>query len=84
MMDSFASLFGIFFGFIWILWFFWMAIMIGAFVFWIVMLIDVVQRKFPKENDKIIWILVVVLAGIIGALIYYFMVKRKDRKTKKG
>ncbi len=50
-----------------------------SLVFWIFMVIDVAQRKFKNENDKILWILVVVLAGIIGAIIYYFMIKKPDK-----
>lgn len=62
---------------------FWIVIIglaIFAFVFWILMIVDVAKRNFKQENDKIMWILIVILTGIIGALIYYFMVKRKDKK----
>lgn len=48
--------------------------------FWIWMLIDCAQRTFPGENDKLIWILVVVLAGWIGAIIYYFVGRKKGTK----
>lgn len=53
---------------------------IGIFslVFWILMLVDCAKREFDEENEKITWILVLALTGIIGAIIYYFMVKRKD------
>ncbi len=50
-----------------------------AFIFWIFMIVDVAKRQFKQENDKILWILVVILAGIIGALIYYFVIKRPDK-----
>ena len=79
-MSSFGSLLGIFVGFMVLLWFLWLAVMIGAVVFWIVMIVDVIQRKFPKKDDKTLWILIVVLAGVIGAIVYYFMVKRKEKK----
>ena len=56
-----------------------------SIIFWIFMIVDVSKRKFPKEDDKILWILVVIFGGIIGALIYYFIIKSKDKKplTKK-
>ena len=66
--------------------FFWLvmaAVSILALIFWIFMLVDVVKRKFPQENDRIVWILVVVLAGFIGAIVYYFVVKAKDKKKSK-
>lgn len=49
---------------------------IGLLMVWILMLIDCIQRDFSKPDDKTVWILVVVLTGWVGALIYYFMVKR--------
>ena len=53
------------------------AAMIGCFVFWILMLIDAIKRDFPKDDDKLLWVLVLIFAGFIGAIIYYFMVKKK-------
>ncbi|MBU0761228.1 MAG: PLD nuclease N-terminal domain-containing protein [Nanoarchaeota archaeon] len=56
------------------------ALAILVFIFWIWMLVDCAKRNFKNDNDKIIWILVIVLAGIIGAIIYYFVVKHEDKK----
>ncbi|MBU1119010.1 PLDc N-terminal domain-containing protein [Patescibacteria group bacterium] len=57
-----------------------MLVNIAGMVFWIFMIIDAAKRKYKTENDQLLWILVVVLTGWIGALIYYFMVKRKEDK----
>ena len=54
-------------------------ISIFAFVFWILMLVDCIKRKFKDDTEKIIWILVIIFTGIIGALIYYFIVKNKKK-----
>jgi prolipoprotein diacylglyceryltransferase len=51
-----------------------------VFVFWISMLIDCLKRKFKEDSEKIVWVIVIVFTGIIGALIYYFIVKTKDKK----
>ncbi len=58
-------------------------IMIAAFVFWIWMLVDCAKRKFRKENEKVVWILIIVLVGLIGSIIYYFVVKRKAKKRRR-
>ena len=50
------------------------------FVFWILMLVDVIQRKFKKDNDKIIWILIIVFTNWVGAIIYYFVVRKPNKK----
>jgi hypothetical protein len=61
---------------------FWL-VMIAAFillfVFWIYMLVDVAQRKFKHENDKVIWVIIVALLNWLGALIYYFAIKRRNK-----
>jgi len=80
MAGAIVGLISVFFVLFWILlWVSFMAFGIFLFVVWIVMLVDVVKRDFTKENDKIVWVLVIVLAGGIGAAVYYFVVKRPDK-----
>ncbi len=50
------------------------------FVFWIIMLVDCITRKFKNDTEKVLWILVLVLTGLVGALIYYFVVHINDKK----
>ena len=56
------------------------ALSIAAMVFWIFMLVDCAKRDFKNESDKVVWILVIALLNWIGALIYYIVVKRQDKK----
>ena len=49
------------------------------FIFWLLMLIDCVDRKF---DDKIIWIVLLIFCSFIGSILYYFIIKRKDIKRK--
>ncbi len=55
-------------------------ISIGGTILWIIMLIDCAKREFKNSNDKVLWILVIILAGAIGAVVYYFAVKKKNKK----
>ena len=48
-----------------------------AVVLWVWMLVDCIQRKFKDKADKVVWIVVIVFTHVIGALIYFFLVKRK-------
>lgn len=50
-----------------------------ALAFWIWMLVDCLKNEEPEGNDKIIWVLVIILTNWIGALIYFF-VRRPERK----
>lgn len=54
--------------------FFIAALGIWATVFWIMMIVH--AAKHDVEN-KAMWIILMVFTGIVGALIYYFVVKRK-------
>lgn len=50
------------------------ALGILATVFWIMMIVHAARHQI---NNKGIWLVVIIFTGIIGALIYYFAVKRK-------
>ena len=49
------------------------------FIFWIMMIVDAAQRKFRSDSDKIVWILIIVFLHILGAIIYYFVVKKNKK-----
>jgi hypothetical protein len=46
--------------------------------FWIWMLVDCVTKESSQGNDKLVWVLILVLTNWIGALIYFF-VRRPQR-----
>lgn len=46
-----------------------------ALVFWIWMLVDCARRKFRNGVEKIVWIIVLVFAGLIGALVYLIVIR---------
>jgi uncharacterized membrane protein YqjE len=56
------------------------ALGIFSFVFWILMIVDAAQRKGLSDGERIAWILVLVFIGIIGAIIYYFAVKKGKKR----
>jgi len=62
------------------------AVAVGVllFLFWLWMLIDCLKRDFKKDHEKIVWVLVMAFLHILGALVYYFVVKAGDKKTGKG
>jgi len=51
--------------------------------FWIWTIVDCVQNERSDGNDKLVWILIIVLAGWIGSLIYVF-VRRPARIREFG
>lgn len=53
------------------------AIIIGILLlaFWIWMIVDCAKRKFKNDIEKIVWIVVIVLAHWIGAFVYFIIVR---------
>ncbi len=63
-------------------------VFVFVIVFWLWMLIDCLKRPddkfaFGGNYAKIIWVLVIIFTGFIGALIYYFLIKREDKQNDK-
>ena len=51
---------------------------IACFGFWIWMLIDCATNEPETGNNKVVWIIIIVFAHIIGALIYWTC--RRDQR----
>jgi hypothetical protein len=43
---------------------------------WIIALVDILKNDF-KGNDKLIWLLVVILLPFIGSLCYFFIGRKR-------
>jgi hypothetical protein len=41
-------------------------------VFWIWMLIDCATKESGQGNDRVVWVVVIALTHLLGALIYFF------------
>lgn len=53
------------------------------FAFWIWMLVDCIQHE-PSGTEKIVWILIIIFTGVIGAAIYFFVRRGKNRAGEPG
>lgn len=60
-----------------------LAVGVGGTVFWIWMLVDCAKNEPRKGNDRIVWVLVIALTHLLGALIYYFA-RRPERMRQAG
>jgi hypothetical protein len=76
--DQFWSMFGWMFIVMFI-------ILIAGLAFWLWMLVDCLTRDF---KDKLVWVFVIVLLSVLGAIIYLFAVKirsnQKDMPPQKS
>jgi len=56
---------------------------LGCMVFWIWMLIDCATKESTEGNDKIVWVIIIAVAQLLGAILYFF-VRRPKRIRETG
>ena len=56
---------------------------LGLFVFWLMVLIDCINKEPSAGNDKVVWVLVIVLLHWVGALLY-LVIRKPQRKAQYG
>jgi hypothetical protein len=64
---------------------YWIGIMIFWTIFWIVWIVIAIlmciwvykDAKEREDVDETLWLIIVILTGIIGFLIYYFVVRKE-------
>ena len=54
---------------------------LAGFGFWLWMLVECVMKEPSEGNDKLIWVLIILLANVIGTMIY-FIFRRPKRKRE--
>ncbi len=45
-------------------------------VAWIVALVDIIRSQFRNDTDRLLWIVVVTLAPVLGVLVYLILGRR--------
>jgi len=55
-----------------------LALGLGGFVLWIWTLIDCINNETDDSNERVIWVVVIAAAQLIGALIY--LVARRPKR----
>ena len=58
------------------------ALLLGG-AFWIWMLVDCATKEPDFGNTKLVWILIIIFTGLVGAAVYYF-VRRSSRRAVIG
>jgi hypothetical protein len=52
------------------------AIGLAAITFWVMMIHDCATKMPPRSRERWVWLVIVVLGKLAGALAYYLLVKR--------
>ncbi|MCL5407668.1 MAG: PLD nuclease N-terminal domain-containing protein [Patescibacteria group bacterium] len=56
---------------------FWVLFVGVGAVIWIWALVDVIRRQFTNSNDKTLWLIIVILLGWIGGIVYLLVGRKK-------
>jgi len=56
---------------------------LATIIFWGWMLVDCLSNEPREGNDKVIWLLVLILVPFLGCLVYFF-VRRPQRIAEHG
>jgi hypothetical protein len=58
-------------------------IILAGSIFWVWMLVECATKESNSGNDKVVWIIIILFAHFVGALIYFFA-KRPRRYAEIG
>lgn len=56
---------------------FWIVVGGLGFILWLWALIDCIRREFTNPNDKILWIVLILLLWLIGPILYLIVGRKK-------
>lgn len=56
---------------------FWFIFGLLGFVLFLWALIDVIRRNFSNPNDKILWLVLIIVLGVIGPILYLVIGRKK-------
>ena len=51
---------------------------LATIILWLIAMIDILRSEFRGQNDKLIWVLIVLFAPFIGAILYV-IIGRKNK-----
>lgn len=57
----------------------WQILLLLFIVVWVYSLVDILRNQFHK-NDKIVWLLGVILVPVLGAIFYVILRRKKKLK----
>ena len=64
-----------------VVWLFMMVIVLGSIGLFIYVLVDILKSEFTNSINKIIWLILVLVTGPLGIVLYFF-IGRKQKIQK--
>jgi hypothetical protein len=54
------------------------SVFLCGFVFWLWMLVDCATKETDEGNTKLVWVVIILFANIVGAVVYWWV--RRPRR----
>ena len=55
----------------------WILLAIAAFAVWLWALVDAMKNPTLESNERLVWVIVIVVAQLIGAILYFAIGRNK-------
>jgi Na+-transporting methylmalonyl-CoA/oxaloacetate decarboxylase gamma subunit len=75
---GFAGIMGVFLAFYFVIILFAIVFGIGGLILSCLAIYDCARRDFPDPNTRAMWCLLIAILRLIGSIVYYFVVHRKN------
>ena len=56
------------------------SLIVGAAVLWVWCIVDILRSDFRRDNDRVLWLLLVLLVPVLGTILYVMM--SRDQKVE--
>jgi len=60
---------------------FWTLFCLCCFLLWLIALVDILRHGFKGQNEKLIWLLVILFVPFFGPILYYFIGRKNKLKS---
>jgi Phospholipase_D-nuclease N-terminal len=59
----------------------WVLLAVASLILWIWALIDAIQNPGLSSNERLLWVLVIILTQVLGAILYLLIGRKRGAAT---
>jgi len=60
---------------------FFILVALAIFAFWIWTIVDGIRNPLLNDSKRILWVIIIVLLGILGSILYLLLAPRSGRQS---
>jgi hypothetical protein len=59
----------------------WIVLALASLIFWVWALVDAIQNPGLSSNERLLWVLVIILTQVLGAILYLLIGRKRGART---